>query len=115
MQSRLAGVFGLLDALRSWESAAADHRAGMHGRPGPRTMNDAIQAALADLVGPDGDELRVSATHLAHVMRVLVFSATHPRITDGRPLPAEEIVGILLDGLLARPDSHHHAIEGRSC
>src|ERR1700709_2749258 len=39
MQSRLAGVFGLLDALRSWESAAADHRAGMHGRPGPRTMN----------------------------------------------------------------------------
>jgi hypothetical protein len=33
------------------------------------------------------------------VLRLLVFSGTHPRITDGRPLAARDVVGVLLDGL----------------
>jgi hypothetical protein len=33
------------------------------------------------------------------VLRLLVFSGTHPMIADGSPLTPEQIVAILLDGL----------------
>jgi hypothetical protein len=38
------------------------------------------------------------------VLRLLVFSGTHPGITDGRLLTAREITGIVLDGVRTRPD-----------
>lgn len=100
LQRRLVGVFGLLDAL------------GVHGPPPghlhrpcdgpPAAMHDALRAAIADLVGPDAHRLHVPADELAHVLRLLVFSGTHPRICDGRPLAAERIVEIALDGLASR-------------
>lgn len=62
-------------------------------------MNDAFRAAVADLVDPDAHRLRVPADELAHVVALLVFSDTHPRICDGRPLTAEKIVEIALDVL----------------
>jgi AcrR family transcriptional regulator len=99
LQSRLTGVFGLLDALgmhRPPHGGECDH-------PGPSTMNDALRAAVADLVGPDAAALRVPPDELAHVLRLLVFSGTHPRICDGMPLTAEQVVTTLLDGL-----AHHH-------
>jgi Transcriptional regulator len=102
LQRRLTGVFGLLDALGLHEPPGRRHAAGESGpcsQASPSTMNDALRAAIADLVGPDHDQLRVVPLELAHVLRLLVFSGTHPRITDGRPLAAEQIVAILLDGL----------------
>jgi AcrR family transcriptional regulator len=99
LQSRLTGVFGLLDALgmhRPPDRGECEH-------PAPSTMNDAFRAALADLVGPDAGDLRVPPDELAHVLRLLVFAGTHPRICDGSPLTAAQIVTTLLDGL-----SHHH-------
>jgi AcrR family transcriptional regulator len=97
MQRRLNGVFGLIDAL-GWTGPPKGHD---HRRP--RVMNDAHRAAVVDLIGPDAGELRVDVAEAAHVLRLLVFSGTHHRITDGRPLTAEQIVAILLDGLLSRP------------
>ena len=115
MQRRLNGVFGLIDAL-GWTGPPKGHQ---HRRPS--SMNDAHRAAVVDLIGPDHRELRVDPAELAHVLRLLVFSGTHHRITDGRPLNAEQIVAILLDGLLARP-AHGNAattetalIEGPRC
>jgi AcrR family transcriptional regulator len=104
MQHRLTGAFVLIDAL------------GLSGPPpGHRqshdSMNDAFRAALVDVVGPDVDALRVPAAELAHILRLLVFSGTHPRISDGRPLSAEQIVSILLDGLLAH---HSHSADHHS-
>jgi hypothetical protein len=52
----------------------------------------------------------VPAAELAHVLRLLVFSGTHPMISDGRPLTPEQIVAILLDGL-AVPTTN----EDRAC
>jgi AcrR family transcriptional regulator len=75
LQRRLAEIFGLLEAL---------------GWPGPPDESDrepaakvdaAFRAAIVDLVGAD--------------------AAAHPMISGGRPLAAEEIVTVLLDGLLA--------------
>jgi AcrR family transcriptional regulator len=107
LQRRLAGVFGLIDTL------------GMHGAPPepgegcrqPSTMNDAFCAAVVDVVGPDRRQLRVPPTELAHVLRLLVVAGAHPRIADGRPLAAADIVAILLDGLRCDGATLHRRIE----
>lgn len=96
LQSRLTGVFGLLDALGMHRPPDDDERCE---HPAHSSMNEAFRAAVADLVGPDSASLRVPPEELAHVLRLLVFSGTHPRICDGSPLGAEQIVTTLLDGL----------------
>ncbi len=116
MQSRLQGVFALIDAL-GWQGppggrdarhpdcdrAAHLHRRAHHGQPADdrhQQMNDRFREALVDLIADDRALLRVPATELAAALRLLVFSATHPRISDGHPLTPRQIVGIVLDGLL---------------
>jgi AcrR family transcriptional regulator len=56
-------------------------------------------AAFLALLGPDAAQLRYSPEEVAHRMRLITFSATHPMISDGRPLTAEEIVDFALDGV----------------
>jgi AcrR family transcriptional regulator len=123
MQSRLQGVFALIDAL-GWQGpapgrddrhpdcghgdrAAHVRRRGLHqdGQPADdrhrhQQMNDRFREALVDVVADDRVQLRVPAAELAAALRLLVFSATHPRISDGNPLTPKQIVGIVLDGLL---------------
>jgi AcrR family transcriptional regulator len=115
VQEKLAGAFALIDALGL--TGPPPHRADRPARGGPTGMNDALHAALTDVVGDDRDRLTVPVAHFAHVLRLLVFSGTHPKLTDGRPLSAAEVVGILLDGMarpeprVHRPPSHHPAPE----
>lgn len=97
LQRRLSQVFGLLDALGWIRPPEPDE---CRPQP-PAAINDAFRAAVADIVGADERQLRVPASELAHVLRLLVFSGTHPMISDGRPLTPEQIVSILLDGLIA--------------
>ncbi len=102
LQERFSGVFPLFDALGAHPPARPAHH---H----PRALNEALDTAVAAVVGADAAGLRVPAGELARLLRLLTFSATHPRLCDGAPLPAEQIVGALLDGLLpdgapARPD-----------
>ena len=99
LQRRLSHVFGLLDAL-GWMRPPEPGEADRKAHP-PVGLNDAFRAAMVDIVGADERALRVPATELAHVLRLLVFSGTHPMIADGSPLTAEQIVTILLDGLAA--------------
>jgi AcrR family transcriptional regulator len=100
LQRRLLQVFGLLDAL-GWGRPPEPDEDDRCGRPPAAPINDAFRTAIADLVGPDEVQLRVPATELAHVLRLLVFSGTHPMICDGRTLTPEQIIAILLDGLAA--------------
>jgi AcrR family transcriptional regulator len=106
LQERLSQVFGLLDALGWIRPPEPEEQ-----RPQPPpAVNDAFRAAIADLVGPDESRLRVPSAELAHVLRLLIFSGTHPMISDGRPLTPQQIVAILLDGL-AVPTTN----EDRAC
>jgi AcrR family transcriptional regulator len=98
MQRRLSQVFGLIDAL-GWVRPPEPDEADRCARPPAAEINHGFRTAVADIVGPDERVLRVPATELAHVLRLLVFSGTHPMICDGRPLAPEQIVTILLDGL----------------
>jgi AcrR family transcriptional regulator len=99
LQDRLSQVFGLLDAL-GWIRPPEPEEVGRRPAP-PAAINDALRAAMVDIVGPDERLLRIPAPELAHVLRLLIFSGTHPLISDGRPLVPEQIVSILLDGVAA--------------
>ncbi|MCH6165375.1 TetR/AcrR family transcriptional regulator [Pseudonocardia alaniniphila] len=102
LQRRMAEVFGLLNAL-GWARTPPREGRPSPARPAggqnPGEINEAFRAAVIDLVGPDACRLRVPPAEFAHVLRLLVFSGTHPLIADGRELDAEQIVSILLDGL----------------
>ncbi|MGI5130155.1 TetR/AcrR family transcriptional regulator [Pseudonocardia sp. CA-107938] len=65
-------------------------------------INDAFIAAVVAVIEPDAADLAVSPGEVAHVLRLLAFSATHPLVNDGRPLSAEQIVDTLLDGVRRR-------------
>ncbi|MEN3264878.1 TetR/AcrR family transcriptional regulator [Pseudonocardia sp.] len=119
LQDRIAGVFGLLNAL-GWTGPPDREGRPAAARHPPRTanpteINDAFRAAIVELIGSDECRLRVPAAELAHVLRLLVFSGTHPMIADGHQLEPEQIVAILLDGLAAPLPAPPDTEEDRPC
>lgn len=116
LRSRLVAVVAILQGRLNTVFALV-HALGMQKPPGerrpPRLLNDEFKEAIVELVGDDRTQLRVPPSELAATLRMLVFSATHPFINDGNPLTAEQIVGILLDGLIRRD---HDTTKGtRTC
>jgi AcrR family transcriptional regulator len=105
LQSRLDTVLALVHAL----GTARPPR----GQRPSRLLNDEFREAIVELIGDDRTQLRVPPLELAATLRMLVFGATHPFINDGNPLTPEQIVGILLDGLLRR--DHDTNGEHRPC
>ena len=96
-QVRLRRVFRLFIAMRlvrppQWKGDPEDDA---------RRKADEQRTAEAflALIGPDADRLRYTPEEVSHRMRLITFSATHPMISDGRPLTAEEIVDFALDGV----------------
>jgi AcrR family transcriptional regulator len=104
-QVRLARVFKLLIALRmqrppDWKSDPEDEA---------RRKADEQRSteAFVALIRPDEHLLRHSADEVARRLRLITFSATHPLISDGRPLTAEEIVDFALDGVRKHQPGDH--------
>ncbi|MGH8291230.1 MAG: hypothetical protein ACREV7_19890 [Steroidobacteraceae bacterium] len=55
----------------------------------------------------------MSPGEAARLVRMLLFSGSHPGIPEGRLLTLEEIVSVILDGVRAR---EHSGFKGRpSC
>jgi AcrR family transcriptional regulator len=97
-QERLRAVFKLMFALRLQRppqpsEADAEDMA--------RRKADAEQAdrIFTDLLRPDAGLFRVPPEEVVRRLRLITFSATHPLISDGRPMTAEEIVDFALDGV----------------
>lgn len=105
LQDRLRSAFGLLGALglQGPPPQPAEHRVRDHAK-----MNEAFRVAVADVIGRDSGLLRVPATEFAQVLRLLTFSATHPRISDGTPMTPDAIVDVVLDGMRAAPGPRAH-------
>ncbi|SPL97918.1 Transcriptional regulator, TetR family [[Actinomadura] parvosata subsp. kistnae] len=65
-----------------------------------------IQVALAELMGPDRDRLRRSPDDAAQLLLMLIAVSVHRGFgagADFADMEDEEIVSVLLDGLLVRP------------
>lgn len=62
------------------------------------------RAQIAALFAPHRDELRCDPEHATHLLRAITFAGSHPRIAEGKPLTAGEIVTLLLDGIRTREE-----------
>lgn len=100
LQQRFCAVFGLLEAM------------GMVGPPEQLTKSAEHKAALDDvqgwmlaLVRPDRDRLRVPPEQVVHLLRLLTFSGSHHKFTNGALLTPVEIVDTVLHGVRKRDDS----------
>lgn len=60
--------------------------------------NQLVHAAIADLIGPDHDQLRVGADEAALLLGAMTFSICHP-MTEEVNYSSAEIVQILLHGI----------------
>lgn len=63
-----------------------------------------ITQALATVFEPFRTELRCEPLHAARLLRTITFAGTHPRISEGMPLTAAEVVSVLLDGIRAHDE-----------
>ena len=106
LRDAVAVITARLDAV--WELMFAMRVLGQpdHVRPTQLAPHDesGLPDALTAVIAPDAAHLRVTPAQTARLLRLLTFAGSHPRITDANPLTADEIVDLLLDGLLlARP------------
>lgn len=60
---------------------------------------DPVQQRLVDMLAGYRHELSLPPQQAAEVLRLLVFAASHPMINQGRPLQAEDIITVMLDGI----------------
>ena len=118
-QSRLRSMFKLMIALRVRRPPEFKHSTPMDEARRKR-QSDLANAAFANLLRPDADQLRFPPEEVVRRIGLLTFSATHPMISGGQVLTAEEIVDFALDGLrkhdpgqpLATGDIAEFALDG---
>ncbi|HET6294405.1 MAG TPA: helix-turn-helix domain-containing protein [Kribbella sp.] len=96
-QRRLQGVFKLMFAMRTrqppqWKGTPLDEARR-------KRQSDLANAAFADLLRPDQASLRLPPEEVVRRIGMITFSATHPMISGGQVLTAEEIVDFALDGV----------------
>ncbi len=96
VQAWLTTIINLMMALRG--SRPFTEKTQLK-RPRP---SDEIGATIARLIEPDRHALRVPPAQAARLLRLLLFSGSHPGIAEGKPLTPEEIVGVVLDGIRIR-------------
>jgi AcrR family transcriptional regulator len=97
IQDRFVEVFTLMAAL-GMTTPPDRHYADHHGRRQPWRQH--VLERMVALIEPDADQLRVSPEQVSNFVRLLTFAGSHPQITDNQLLAPEEIVDLLLTGLL---------------
>lgn len=95
LQHRLDDVFAIIIAIgRTSPQGERDPR------PHDRQAHDPMMPIVEALFAPDAASLRYTPQRAARLLRLLVFSGTHPLISDGKQLSPQEIVDVLLNGIL---------------
>jgi AcrR family transcriptional regulator len=98
MLERFEGVIALINALRTTPSPDAAPP------PGPPAFvaeaNAAINDALTELFERHSDRLRIEPSRAAAAFRGLILAGGHPLISRGEKLTIDEIVDVLLSGIV---------------
>jgi len=58
-----------------------------------------LPPALVELFASESGRISREPVEAARLLRGLAFTGTHPSFGGGEPLPSEEIVAVLLDGI----------------
>jgi len=91
LQRRVAVVWQFMTAAGLTKPPDRVHAS--RGRDAPEMQ------ALARLIEPDRARLRRRPDEVAQVLRSLTFACSHPALIADEPLPPDEIVTLLLDGI----------------
>jgi AcrR family transcriptional regulator len=104
MQRRLTLVFNIMIAMRMSGPPRGNPPSAPSGPPpGAKQATEKIFTEMVRLLEPDRERLRRPVEEVAHILRLLTFSGSHPFIADGNLLSAEEIATTVLDGVRRRP------------
>lgn len=121
LQDRLVAVFKIMIAMRMApgqpkyrpKQGTQPGRVGPPAPPGapgapvdPRT--EEIFNEVVRLLEPDSASFTRPVREVANILRLLTFSGSHPYISDGNLLTAEQITSTVLDGVRRRPDTPNH-------
>ena len=96
-QKRLRGVFRLMFALRMPRPPELKFTPVDEARR--KRQSDLANAAFAELLRPDADQLRFTPEEVVRRIGLITFSATHPLTSGGQVLTAEEIAEFALGGV----------------
>jgi AcrR family transcriptional regulator len=110
-QKRLQGVFRLMFAMRMRRPPDLKHTPMDEARR--KRQSDLANAAFAELLRPDADELKTTPEEVVRMIGLLTFSATHPMISGGLVLSAAQIVDFAFDGV-RKHDSDRDAVSCRT-
>lgn len=97
MQDRGRRIAGLVHAFAARGSLPDREQVGR-----VRAAEARVVDALAALLEDDADRLRCSPQETARRLRLVALALSSPRLVETDPLPPEEIVSLLLDGLRRR-------------
>jgi AcrR family transcriptional regulator len=100
LQRRLAAVFNLMIALGM--TAPPDEAEARRRAAGPPEA--VVVAFIVGMLKADQDRFRVPVVEVVRMLRLLTFAGSHPLITDGRLLTAEEIADVVLHGVCHQDD-----------
>lgn len=97
LQRRFVGIFALMAAMGIRKPPAS--------LGAPELRKRIATEGLGRLLEPDADRFTLPLDRVVHLVRLLTFSGSHPHISDQRPLSPEEIVDVVLHGVLSDEDS----------
>jgi hypothetical protein len=105
LQGRLIQVFNIMIAMRMSGPPRGNPPSAPGGPPvSTKPSNEKILAEVVRLLEPDREQLCRPVEEVVQILRLLTFSGSHPFITDGNLLSAEDIAATVLDGVRRRPD-----------
>jgi AcrR family transcriptional regulator len=101
IQQRLEGLWQLMAAMRM---GAPPHQRSASGAASwdpraHRRRDEPLMHQVARLFEPDPGSLTCTPDQAARLLRLITFSGSHPLISHGQPLTADEIVDLLLHGI----------------
>jgi AcrR family transcriptional regulator len=99
LQRRLLSLFNLMISLGM--TAPPDEIEEQRRAAGP--AHAGILNKIVELLEPDREQFRQPVIEVVRLLRLLTFAGSHPMITDGNLLTAEEIADVLLHGVCACP------------
>ena len=99
LQERLRRIFALFGSLRL-RKEAHDHDSF---RAKQQADYELINHAIASLIKPDQDRLRLDVREAASALRTITFSITHPMLGDPRLIEPQQIVDLVLYGICRQP------------
>jgi AcrR family transcriptional regulator len=92
LQGRFLGIFRLMAAMGMPKPPAK-----FQDEKARRRLHD---SGVVTLIGADAERFTLPVERVAELVRGLTFAASHPHLTEQRPLTPAEIVDVILHGVL---------------